>query len=100
MHDVTNLRIEHAASTIRSAGALDIDVYELKLVGFPRDLCLSAHHLASIQTQAGNHRRHLGCRTPRGVAAMSSLMIVVISASGNLGCEEWLGHVGGRLISD
>ncbi len=31
MHDVTNLRIEHAASTLRSAGALDVDVYERKL---------------------------------------------------------------------
>jgi hypothetical protein len=31
MHDVTNLHIEHAASTLRSAGALDVDVYELKL---------------------------------------------------------------------
>ncbi len=31
MHDVTTLRIEHAASTLRSAGALDVDVYELKL---------------------------------------------------------------------
>lgn len=30
-HDVINLRIEHAASTLRSAGALDVDVYELKL---------------------------------------------------------------------
>jgi len=31
MHDVTNLRIEHAVSTLRSAGALDVDVYERKL---------------------------------------------------------------------
>lgn len=31
MHDVTTLRIEHAAFTLRSAGALDVDVYELKL---------------------------------------------------------------------
>jgi hypothetical protein len=31
MHGVTNLRIEHAASTLRSAGALDVDDYERKL---------------------------------------------------------------------
>jgi hypothetical protein len=31
MRDLTNLQIEHAAAILRSAGALDVDVYELKL---------------------------------------------------------------------
>jgi hypothetical protein len=30
-HDLTNLRIDQAASKLRSAGALDVDAYELKL---------------------------------------------------------------------
>jgi hypothetical protein len=30
-HDLTSLRIEHAASALRRAGALDVDAYELKL---------------------------------------------------------------------
>ena len=31
MYDLTNLRIEHAVSTLRTAGALSVDAYELKL---------------------------------------------------------------------
>jgi hypothetical protein len=31
MRDLTNLRIEHAASRLRNSGALDVDFYELKL---------------------------------------------------------------------
>jgi hypothetical protein len=31
MYDLTNLHIDHAASTLRSAGALDVDSYERKL---------------------------------------------------------------------
>jgi hypothetical protein len=46
MHDVTTLRIEHAASTLRSAGALDVDVYELKL----RQNATSPTQVASLGT--------------------------------------------------
>jgi hypothetical protein len=49
MHDVTNLRIEHAASTLRSAGARDVDVYERKLRQNARNPTQVINHLSEAR---------------------------------------------------
>jgi hypothetical protein len=49
MHDLTKLRIEYAAATLRRAGALDVDAYELKLRRNAPNVTQVTNHLSEAR---------------------------------------------------
>src|SRR5579862_358171 len=49
MHDLANLRIEYAALTLRSNGALDVDAYELKLLNNSTNPAQVINHLSEAR---------------------------------------------------